>query len=216
MRADVMNILQDLISRYPTLGICKDQIIEAYEILVGSFLNGGKLLVAGNGGSAADSEHISGELIKSFVLKRPVSDELRANLIDAYGEEGMALSDTLEGGLPVIPLTSLTSSGTAFANDKEPDVVFAQLVNAIGTKGDVFLGITTSGNSKNVLKAMMVAKSKGMTAIGLSGSTGGKCKSLADVTICVPETETYKIQEYHLPVYHALCMMIERTLFDTL
>ena len=205
---------EELFSRYPVLESCRASIIEAYNSLLALYKNGGKLLIAGNGGSAADSDHISGELTKSFLFDRAISPELYDNLVKMFGDDGKELSMHLEGGLPVVPLTVLTASNTAFSNDTDPKAAFAQLVNALGKKGDVFLGITTSGNSDNIIKALMVAKAKGMTAIALTGRTGGKCKGLADICICAPEDETFKIQELHLPIYHALCTMVEAALFE--
>ncbi len=205
---------EELFQRYPKLESCRASIIEAFETLLALYKNGGKLLIAGNGGSAADSDHITGELTKSFLFKRQIPSELEENLTKMFGDEGKELSMHLEGGLPAIPLTVMNASNTAFANDTDPKASFAQLVNALGRKGDVFLGITTSGNSGNIIEALMVAKAKGMRTIALTGRTGGKCKGLADVCICAPEDETFKIQELHLPIYHALCTMIESELFE--
>ena len=205
---------EELFQRYPVLEACRSSIIEAYDSLLVLYKNGGKLLIAGNGGSAADSDHISGELTKSFLFDRAIPSELYDNLVKLFGDEGKELSKHLEGGLPVVPLTVMNASNTAFSNDTDPKAAFAQLVNALGKKGDIFLGITTSGNSDNIIKALMVAKAKGMKTIALTGRTGGKCKGLADICICAPEDETFKIQELHLPIYHALCTMIESELFE--
>ncbi len=207
-------ILAELLERYPILKSSKEDIEKAYVLLRDSFKAGNKLLIAGNGGSCADSDHISGELTKSFLFKRRIPQELHDNLVSLYPEEGEDLAANLEGGLPVIPLTGFNASNTAFANDTNPQVSFAQLVNSLGAKGDVFLGITTSGNSKNILYPLMVARAKGMHSIALTGGTGGKSKDLADITIIVGEKETFKVQELHLPVYHALCSMVEADLFD--
>ncbi len=207
-------ILAELLERYPILKSSKDDIEKAYVLLRDSFKAGNKLLIAGNGGSCADSDHISGELTKSFLFKRRIPQELHDSLVSLYPEEGEDLAANLEGGLPVIPLTGFNASNTAFANDTNPQVSFAQLVNSLGAKGDVFLGITTSGNSKNILYPLMVARAKGMHSIALTGGTGGKSKDLADIAIVVGEKETFKVQELHLPVYHALCSMVEADLFD--
>lgn len=207
-------ILGELIQRYPCLAQCESDISSAYGILLDSYRSEGKLLIAGNGGSAADSDHISGELTKSFMFRRTVPEELGNGLAETFGDEGKKLASGLEGGLPAIPLPVFNGSNTAFANDVGWETAFAQLVNALGLKNDVFLGITTSGNSKNVVNALMVARVKGIKSIVLTGGSGGKCKGLADVCIRVPETETFKIQELHLPVYHALCSMVEATLFE--
>ena len=217
MKGKQMNtdeLREELFQRYPKLESCRASIIEAFETLLALYKNGGKLLIAGNGGSAADSDHITGELTKSFLFKRQIPSELEENLAKMFGDEGKELSMHLEGGLPAIPLTVMNASNTAFANDTDPKASFAQLVNALGRKGDVFLGITTSGNSGNIIEALMVAKAKGMRTIALTGRTGGKCRGLADVCICAPEDETFKIQELHLPIYHALCTMIESELFE--
>lgn len=207
-------ILTELITRYPVLAGSREDIQAACRMLEESFTSGHKLLIVGNGGSAADADHISGELTKSFRFKRRIPYSLRENLISSYGEEGKNLASNLEGGLPVIPLTTFNASLTAFANDTCPQASFAQLVNALGTPGDVFLGITTSGNSENIVLALMLAKAKGIHSVALTGAKGGKCVGLADICIRVPENETFKVQELHLPVYHALCAMIEADMFN--
>ncbi len=204
---------EELFQRYPKLKACEGDIDAAHKALIKCFKGGGKLMTAGNGGSAADSDHITGELTKSFLFKRPVDKKIATTLEKLYGEDGKKLSENLEGGLPAIPLTCMNASNTAFANDTDPKSSFAQLVNAIGMKGDVLLAISTSGNSENIVKAIMVAKAKGITSIALTGESGGKCKGLADICICAPEKETFKIQELHLPIYHALCTMVEADLF---
>ena len=209
------DVLEELMERYPILQNSKADIVKAYEVLKKCFTDGNKLMIAGNGGSAADSDHITGELTKSFLFKRKIDPEVDSYLRSTYGEEGAKLAANLEGGLPVIPLTTFNASNSAFSNDVEPKVMFAQLVNALGKKGDVFLGITTSGNSGNILYAFMTAKARGMHTIALTGGTGGKCPGLADTCIIVGEKETFKVQELHLPVYHALCSMVEADLFDS-
>ena len=205
--------LDTLTERYPKLALCREDIKKAYELLEEAYKKGRKLLVCGNGGSASDSEHIVGELMKEFKLKRKVySDHARAlRAIDP--ELGQVLADNLQGALPAISLTGHSSLQTAFMNDAIPELVFAQQVNGYGKSGDVFLGISTSGNSKNVLYAAVNAKAKGLKIIGLTGSKENKLMKYADVCIRVPETETYKIQELHLPVYHCLCLMLEEVFF---
>ena len=203
------DIFAELIQRYPQLKSCESRIKEAYDVLVRCYESGGKVLIAGNGGSAADSEHITGELMKSFRYRHDISEDQKSVLRERFGEDGKYLSENLESGLPAIPLPSLQSLGTAFSNDRSAPATFAQLVNVLGNGNDVFIGISTSGNSKNVCYALMVASSKGMKTISLTGESGGKCKGLSDVCINVPESETFKIQELHLPVYHALCSMVE-------
>ena len=207
-------IFDELLQRYPQLSVCREDIKAAFEMLLKSYRNKGKLLIAGNGGSAADSDHISGELTKSFLFKRAVDPQVSEGLAQLFGEEGKTICDNLEGGLPAIPLPTMNASNSAFANDVGWRQSFAQLVNALGMEGDVFLGITTSGNSGNIVDALMVSKVKGVGTIALTGRDGGRCKTLADVCIVVPEKETFKIQELHLPVYHALCSMVEAELFE--
>lgn len=206
--------LEILINRYPVLAVCKDEIQKAYELMEDTYSNGGKLLVAGNGGSAADSEHIVGELMKGFCKERPLSDEYKKALETVNLELGEKLAENLQGALPAIALDGHPALTTAYLNDKEPLLTFAQQVNGYGKKGDTFLGISTSGNSKNVLYAATVAKAKGLHVIGLTGQKDSKLKELSDVTIQVPQTETYMIQELHLPVYHCLCLMLEDRFFE--
>lgn len=205
--------LDHLIDRYPKLIVCKDDICKAYKILEESYSSGRKLLVCGNGGSASDSEHIVGELMKEFKLKRKVYGEQTKALKEIDPELGQVLADNLQGALPAISLTGHSSLQTAFMNDAVPELVFAQQVNGYGKSGDVYLGISTSGNSKNVLYAAVNAKAKGLKVIGLTGANVNKLMKYADVCIRVPETETYKIQELHLPVYHCLCLMLEDRFF---
>lgn len=206
--------LAELISRYPSLRVCETDIMAAYELLAETFSNKGKLLVAGNGGSAADAEHIVGELMKSFVLPRKIDDEYARKLIEADENLGQVLANNLQGALPAIAVVNHVALSTAYLNDVNPLLSFAQQVNGYGQTGDVFLGITTSGNSSNVLYAVVTAKAKGMKTIALTGKDGGKIKNMVDVAIVVPENETYKIQELHLPIYHCLCLMLETTYFE--
>ena len=190
--------------------VAKDCIVEAYQILEESYTNDGKLLVAGNGGSAADAEHIVGELMKGFVNPRKLEAEYSDALITVNKELGRVLSENLQGALPAIALDGHLALTTAYLNDCEPLLCFAQQVNGYGRKSDVFLGISTSGN---ILYAATVAKAKGMKVIGLTGEKDSKLSEISDTCIQVPETETYKIQELHLPVYHCLCLMLEDTFF---
>ena len=202
-----------LISRYPALRDVKEDIIAAYLLMEECYENGGKLLVAGNGGSAADAEHIVGELMKGFKLPRKPEADFAKKLIAEDMELGTVLAENLHGALPAIALDGHPALSTACLNDCEPPLGFAQQVNGYGNAGDVFLGISTSGNSKNVLYAAIVAKAKEMDVIGLTGSMNSKLGTMADVTMKVPATETYKIQELHLPVYHCLCLMLEDRFF---
>lgn len=199
----------NLVKRYPKLNPCAEDIFSAYELIKNTYLQKHKLLIAGNGGSAADAEHISSELMKSFKLKRPLPESLVKTLIQIHPEKGMYLSKTLEMPLTAIPLLGNDALNTAYINDVGGPGFFAQQLLGLGRKGDVFLGISTSGNSEDVLYAAVLAKAMDMKVIALTGAGGGKLKPLADSSICVPETETYKIQELHLPVYHCLCLMLE-------
>lgn len=204
-----MKYINQLIERYPSLSVCKKDIEDAAVAMIESFKNGGKLLVAGNGGSCADSDHITGELLKSFCKKRIPSEDFINQLRAIDADTGAYLSDKLQGSLPAIALTNNTALMTASLNDVDGNVMFAQQVNGYGVKGDVFLGISTSGNSKDIVYPTVVAKAKGLKTIALTGKNGGKLKGLADICIVVPQNETFMIQELHLPVYHALCLEIE-------
>ena len=206
-------VIARLVERYPKLVVCKEDILKAYELLENAFSFGRKLLVSGNGGSASDSEHIVGELMKEFKLKRKVYGEQASALKEIDKELGQTLAEGLQGALPAISLTGHSSLTTAFMNDAMPELVFAQQINGYGKPGDVYLGISTSGNSMNVLYAAVNAKAKGLKVIGLTGANENRLMKYADVCIRVPETETYKIQELHLPVYHCLCMMLEERFF---
>ena len=213
LEKNVKAYIELLVNRYPELKICKEEIVEAYSIIEKSYENGGKLLIAGNGGSAADSEHIVGELMKSFKLHRALNNDFKKKLIEQNSELGSILAENLQGALPAIALDGHFALSTAYMNDCEPLLCFAQQVNGFGRKGDVFLGISTSGNSKNVLFASICAKAKGMKVIGLTGEKDSKLGELADLCIKAPSKETYMIQEYHLPIYHCLCLMLEERFF---
>lgn len=208
-----MRHIDELIGRYSRLAVCRQDIINAYRILEEAYSAGRKLLVSGNGGSASDSEHIVGELMKEFKLKRHVYAEQASALKEVDPVLGLTLAENLQGALPAISLTGHSSMTTAFMNDSRPELVFAQQVNGYGREGDVYMGISTSGNSMNVLYAAVAAKAKNLKVIGLTGASDNKLMKYADVCIRVPETETYKIQELHLPVYHCLCMMLEERFF---
>lgn len=202
-----------LISRYPVLECCEDSIIRAYFMLEESYVTGHKLLVAGNGGSAADSEHIVGELMKGFKLARKLDKAIAHKLIEENQELGKILAENLQGALPAIALDGHLALSTAYMNDCEPLLCFAQQVNGYGVEGDLLLGISTSGNSKNILYAAVTAHAKGMKVIGLTGAKNSKLEQMSDVCIKVPQMETYMIQELHLPVYHCLCLMLEDRFF---
>ena len=207
-------MLDELIKRYPILERVREDIEAVYGILERCYENGGKLLIAGNGGSAADAEHIVGELMKGFVKRRPVTEEMKEALEKADPVRGKELSEKLQGGLPAIALVDHAALSTAFANDVDGMLSYAQQVNGYGKPGDVFLGISTSGNAENVMYAAVTAKAKGMQVVGLTGKDGGKLAGIAGAAVIVPEMETYKIQELHLPVYHALCLMLEHRFYE--
>jgi len=214
MKQKTFEILNNLIIDYPVLSVCRKDVEDAFIILDQLYNRGGKVLICGNGGSSADSEHIVGELMKGFKLKRPLNAEQRAKLTGAFGLDGEYLAGHLQGALPAISLVSQTALAYAFINDVAPDMVFAQQVFGYGNPGDALIGMSTSGNAGNVVNAIKVAKSFGLYAIGLTGESGGKMKNLCDVTIKAPSTETYRVQEYHLPIYHALCAMVEEERFE--
>ncbi len=203
-----------LLERYPSLESAKDDVIAAYLLLEECYENGGKLLVAGNGGSAADAEHIVGELMKGFKMPRKPEIAFAEKLVAENKELGSILAENLQGALPAIALDGHLALSTAYMNDCEPLLCFAQQVNGYGKTGDVFLGISTSGNSKNILFAATTAHAKGMKVIGLTGEKDSKLDDISDVCIKVPHTETYMIQELHLPIYHCLCLMLENKFFS--
>lgn len=202
-----------LLERYPELLCVQNDIEKALALITDMYENGGKLLCCGNGGSASDCEHIVGELMKSFRLKRPISPELEEKL-SVYGEDGIALAQTLESALPAISLCGHSALSTAYGNDRDPNMVFAQQVNGFGRAGDVLLALTTSGNSKNCLLAAYVAKAKGMKVVSITGEGGGKISDVSDVCIALPEKETYLVQELTLPVYHFICEKLEEKFFS--
>jgi len=206
---NVENLLQKLLKQYPVLNDIRQPLFEAYEIIKRTYEKGGKLLICGNGGSAADADHIVGELMKSFSIRRPISPDIQEFLNENYGKAGIHMSEKLEGALPAISLSCHSALNTAFANDVDPDLIFAQQIIGYGKKGDVLLGISTSGNSVNTLYAMMAAKAKGLSVVGLVGRNGGEFTKYCDVLINVGGTNTPEIQELHLPVYHTLCGMLE-------
>lgn len=204
----------DIILRYPELAVVEVEIAKAAECLVKCFSNGGKLLICGNGGSSSDSDHIAGELMKGFEHRRPLNDSLAMNLT-ASGERGKYLASKLQQGFPVISLCAHTALITAVANDIDPDLIFAQQVGVYGNKGDVLLALSTSGNSKNIIDAIITASAKEMMVIGMTGETGGAMKAKCDILINVPGSRTSAVQELHFPVYHAICLMVEKYFFSS-
>ena len=214
MENNVNEQLELLIKRYPALQCVKDDIQKAYQIIAESYAQGGKLLVAGNGGSAADAEHIVGELMKGFKKPRKLEKDMQDKLKNVSSDYGSVLAENLQGALPAIALDGHPALTTAYMNDCEPLLCFAQQVNGYGNENDVFLGISTSGNSKNILYAAITAKAKGLKVIGLTGQKDSKLSEIADICIKAPETETYMIQELHLPIYHCLCLMLEERVYN--
>jgi D-sedoheptulose 7-phosphate isomerase len=194
--------LRDLIERYPLLKECQSEIQDAYDLLTATFRRDGKLLLCGNGGSAADAEHWAGELLKSFSHPRPLTASMRKRLPPKMAAH-------LQWAFQVIPLTGFLAFSTAFGNDVDPEYVFAQLVLALGRSSDVLAALSTSGNASNVCRAAEVARAKSLPVLGLTGKSGGSLKELADVCICVPSTLTPHVQEFHLPIYHCLSLMLE-------
>jgi D-sedoheptulose 7-phosphate isomerase len=196
--------LKNLIKRYPALEECQSDIEEAFDLLTTTFKKDGKLLLCGNGGSAADSEHWAGEMLKGFAHSRPLSSAMRQGLPSE-------MAARLQWAFPVIPLTGFSALATAFSNDVNPEYVFAQLVLALGRAGDVLATLSTSGNSTNICRAAEVARARSLPVLALTGVTGGKLKKLADVCICVPAAQTPHVQEFHLPIYHCLSLMLEES-----
>ncbi|MBQ7957268.1 MAG: SIS domain-containing protein [Clostridia bacterium] len=205
--------MNDLFRRYPELSVCRESLEKAVEMMCETYYNGGKILVCGNGGSCADSEHIVGELMKSFTLARKIPDEDREKLFSLLGDESKLFVENLQRGIPAFSLCSQSGVMTAYNNDVNPDMVYAQLLYACGKKEDLLIGISTSGNSKNVVNAVKAAKAFGIKSLCLTGAKECMLDDFADCIIKVPETETYKIQELHLPVYHYLCLETEKKLF---
>ena len=206
-------ILKQFFERYGRLEAIKDDITGAYEMLENSYLSGNKLLVAGNGGSASDASHIAGELMKSFRLRRKIDAEFAEKLIRTDARRGEKLACVLEKPLRAISLTDMDALSTAYINDADAAALYAQKLSGLGDKGDVFLGITTSGNSENVILAAITAVAMGLKVIALTGANGGEIEKYADITVKVPETETFMVQELHLPVYHLWCQLLEDRFF---
>lgn len=208
-----MDYIAQLIERYSVLASVENEIRTAYQVLEKAYTNHKKLLVGGNGGSCADAEHIVGELMKGFVKKREIPKKMQERLLGLDQELGKHLANGLQSSLRAIAITGHAGFSTAFANDVDPEMTYAQQVNGYGDEGDVLLAISTSGNSKNLIYAALTARAKDMPVILLSGKDGGKLRAIADVSIVVPNQKTYQIQELHLPIYHALCLQLEDKFF---
>ena len=206
-------ILDDMIKRYPDLESCKNDIWEACLAVIHCYSHQGKLLLCGNGGSCSDADHIAGELMKSFERGRPIDKNLKGSLISVSGERGAFIADRLQNALPAISLNAHSALFSAILNDVDANLVFAQQVAGYGEKNDVLIVMSTSGNSQNIVDAAITAKAKGLTVIGLTGQKGGKMKPYCDVTICVPSTGTAEIQEFHRPIYHTICRIVENRFF---
>lgn len=213
MNTSINRIFQLLFERYPELSQINDDIYDAFTVIKKCYEKKGKVLVCGNGGSSADADHIVGELMKGFLLKREIDKKFSDRMVKLFGEEGLKISNSLQNSLPAISLSAHQALLTAFMNDVEPDCVFAQQVFGYAQKNDILIAISTSGNSANIINAIKVAKVLNLDVIGLSGRDGGKMNSLCDVNIIAPSVETYKTQEYHLPIYHTLCAMVEEHFF---
>jgi D-sedoheptulose 7-phosphate isomerase len=206
--------LELLIERYPALAVCESEIKSAIEAIIACYERGGKLLLCGNGGSCADCDHIVGELMKGFLKKRPLDESKKAEMVDKCAELDDVTLSKLQGGLPAISLPTIAALSSAFNNDVDPELTYAQATLALGKSSDVFIGLSTSGNAKNVAAAARVARGLGLVVIGMSGEGGGKLACLSDIAIRVPESETFKIQELHLPVYHAICAEVEEYFYS--
>lgn len=215
MDSNIEKTLNDMINKYKELSACRKDISDAFELMKKCYNGGHKILICGNGGSASDAEHIVGELMKGFKDPRKLSAGKREILANLY-DDGKYLADNLQEALPAISLVGSISLSTAFANDVAADMVFAQQVYGLGNKGDLVIGISTSGNSGSVINALKIAGAFGMRTIGLTGNRNGAMQKFCDISIKVPQSETYLVQELHLPVYHTLCAMIEQEFFHNL
>lgn len=206
-------MLNELLERYPVLKCIESDISAAADMLIEGFRGGNKLLLCGNGGSCADCEHIVGELMKGFLGLRPLTDGQKKQMKENCPDINDGYLSKLQRAVPAISLPSFTALNTAFCNDVDPELVFAQSLMGLGNQNDMLICISTSGNSANVVAAAKTAKALGLKTIGLTGKSGGKLKEICDVCLCVPETETFKVQELHLPVYHYLCAKVEKEIF---
>ena len=213
LKTEPIKYIDNLIKRYPVLEDQKENIICFYDMIKECYGRGGKVLIAGNGGSAADAEHMVGELMKNFRIERMLDKEFADELVKVDSELGTTLAKGLEGALPAIALDGHYALTTAYMNDNDPQLCFAQQVYGLGEQKDVFLGISTSGNSLNVLLAAVTARAKGMRVLGLTGAKNNKLSTFCDACIKVPGKESYIIQELHLPIYHCICMMLEDEFF---
>lgn len=206
-------IINEMIGRYPALESCKEDIENACSAVIDCYSNNGLLLLCGNGGSCADADHIVGELMKSFEKRRPVEKDLEEGLISVSNTRGATIAQQLQHALPAISLNAHNALISAISNDVDPSLVYAQQIAGYGRKGDVLIAISTSGNSQNIVDAVITAKAKGLTVIGLTGQSGGEMKQYCDIPICVPSVNTAEVQEFHLPIYHTICKTVENRFF---
>ena len=216
IKTSTANKIEELIKRYPALDICRSSLFESVEMICDGFRNGGKLITCGNGGSAADAMHIVGELMKGFLLSRKLEEfnpEFVRRAHELFPTDVEFFKANLQGALPAVSLVGETSLMTAFANDVAPNLIFAQQLFGLGKRGDVLIAISTSGNSDNVLFAVEVAKIMGIKVVAMTGRRGGRLRHLSDVAICVPADSAYTIQEFHLPIYHMICITAENEFF---
>ncbi len=214
MKPQSLGMTDDFFLRHPELQPQHQAILAAAQLLLETYRNGGKLLVCGNGGSSADADHIVGELMKGFLLRRPLPPELGQRLEQQFGEEGKELAEKLQCALPAIALNTQNAFRSAFDNDVDPKLCYAQQVLGYGRPGDCLLGISTSGNAKNVLAAVQTARVLGLRCLCLTGAQGGQLAPLCDISILAPSSQTYRVQEQHLAIYHLLCALVEQELFD--
>ena len=212
-KMEEVDFIIKMINRYTALESCKKDILEASEAIIKCYSYNGKLLICGNGGSSSDADHIVGELMKSFEMKRPLDDGLKNRMLLVAGDKGEFIAGKLQNALPAISLNAHTSLISAIANDMDPNLVFAQQIVGYGRKGDVLIALSTSGNSRNIVDAVITAKALGLTVIGLTGNSGGEMKQYCDIAVCVPADKTAEVQELHLPVYHTLCRIVENSFF---
>ena len=213
MKESTQVLFKELFERYPCLEGQSEPIWQAFELIKNCFEQDHRLFICGNGGSAADAQHIVGELMKSFTQKRAIAGPLARSLREQFPDDAACLTENLQGALPAQSLVNETALMTAYMNDVSPDMIFAQQLSGLMRRDDVLIALTTSGRSKNILNAVKVARALGGRVLALTGENSGAIAPLCQVTIAVPEAETYKIQELHLPVYHTLCLMLENELF---
>ncbi len=210
---DKNNVINEMILRYPELEICRKDVEDACNAVINCYSTNSKLLLCGNGGSCSDADHIVGELMKSFERKRPIDQDLDRNLKSVSDDRGTFIAERLQNALPAISLNAHNALISAISNDIDGSLVYAQQVAGYGQKGDILIAISTSGNSQNIVDAAITAKAKGLTVIGLTGEHGGKVKQYCDISICVPAKNTAEVQEFHLPVYHTICKVVENKFF---